>query len=203
MIVGDDTGIVRAFDRGSGAPVWEYVTEGEISGGPTIIAGPTGDRVLVGSQDASLSCLALADGELIWKHSIADQIRCSPTVARGAAGDRVFIAGCDGRLHVIDADTGKEAATVPIDGPTGTTPAASADRAASASAVRSSSSSGARAAAKASAERKRRGSWWAFSLKSAPCEGRSAACFVLPSFFFLAATAAALSCSDCLAAARK
>jgi outer membrane protein assembly factor BamB len=128
VIVGDDTGIVRAFDRGSGAPVWEYVTEGEISGGPTIIAGPTGDRVLVGSQDASLSCLALADGELIWKHSIADQIRCSPTVARGAAGDRVFIAGCDGRLHVIDADTGKEAATVPIDGPTGTTPAASADR---------------------------------------------------------------------------
>ncbi len=128
VIVGDDTGIVRAFARGTGKLAWEYVTEGEISGGPTILAGADGGRVLVGSQDASLSCLALADGELIWKHSIADQIRCSPTVARGAGGDRVFIAGCDGRLHVIDAATGKETATVPIDGPTGTTPAAHGDR---------------------------------------------------------------------------
>lgn len=128
VIVGDDTGIVRAFDRGTGKPAWEYATEGEISGGPTILAGPDGERVLVGSQDASLSCLRLADGELIWKHSIADQIRCSPTVARGTDGDRVFIAGCDGRLHVIDAATGTEAATVPIDGPTGTTPAAGGDR---------------------------------------------------------------------------
>lgn len=127
VIVGDDTGIVRAFDRGTGKPAWEYATEGEISGGPTILAGPDGERVLVGSQDASLSCLRLADGELIWKHSIADQIRCSPTVARTTAGDRVFLAGCDGKLHVIDVATGTETAAVPIDGPTGTTPASLGD----------------------------------------------------------------------------
>jgi outer membrane protein assembly factor BamB len=40
----------------------------------------------------------------------------------------VFLAGCDGRLHVLDADTGDEKAAVPIDGPTGTTPAAAGDR---------------------------------------------------------------------------
>lgn len=128
VIVGDDTGIVRAFDRGTGKQAWEYATEGEISGGPTILAGSDGDRVLVGSQDASLSCLKLADGALIWKHSIADQIRCSPAVARGKDRDRVFIAGCDGRLHVIDAATGAALAAVPIDGPTGTTPAVAGDR---------------------------------------------------------------------------
>jgi len=128
VIVGDDTGVVRAFDRGTGKVVWEYETEGEISGGPTILPTAAGDRILVGSQDASLSCLDLADGTLVWKHSIADQIRCAPVVARTAAGDRVFIAGCDGKLHVIDAATGKEQAAVPIDGPTGTTPAVLGDR---------------------------------------------------------------------------
>ena len=123
VVVGDDTGVVRAFEQAAGTLVWEYETDGEISGGPTIVeAGTDGDaaRVFVGSQDASLACLTLADGSLRWKHSIADQIRCSPTVAHG----RVFIAGCDGKLHVIDAATGTEAAAVPIDGPTGTTPAA-------------------------------------------------------------------------------
>ena len=77
VVVGDDTGIVRAFDRLTGKLAWEYETQGEISGGPTILAGDDGGRVLVGSQDASLSCLTLADGRPLWKHSIADQIRCS------------------------------------------------------------------------------------------------------------------------------
>jgi outer membrane protein assembly factor BamB len=84
--------------------------------------------VLVGSQDAALACLDLAGGALVWKHEIADQIRCSPTVARTSAGDRVFLAGCDGRLHVIDVATGAETTAVPIDGPTGTTPASLGDR---------------------------------------------------------------------------
>ena len=128
VIVGDDTGVVRAFDKATGKVVWEHETDGEISGGPTLLPTAAGIRVLVGSQDASLSCLNLADGKPIWKHSIADQIRCSPVVARTAAGDRVFIAGCDGKLHVIDAATGTEQAAVPIDGPTGTTPAARDDR---------------------------------------------------------------------------
>ena len=129
VVVGDDVGMVRAFDATTGEVRWTYATDGEISGGPTILEGPAGPRVLVGSQDASLACLALSDGTLQWKHSIADQIRCSPTVARTPAGDRVLLAGCDGRLHVIDADTGEETAAVPIDGPTGTTPAIAGTRA--------------------------------------------------------------------------
>ncbi|MFM9194391.1 MAG: PQQ-binding-like beta-propeller repeat protein, partial [Planctomycetia bacterium] len=128
VVVGDDTGIVRAFDRAAGTLAWTYETTGEISGGPTILHGAAGGRVLVGSQDASLSCLELADGKLLWKHSIADQIRCSPTVARTAEGDRVFLAGCDGKLHVIDAENGEEKAAVPIGGPTGTTPATAGTR---------------------------------------------------------------------------
>jgi len=124
VVVGDDGGTVRAFDRDTGAIRWEHATAGEISGGPTILSRAAGDRVLVGSQDASLTCLHLATGAVVWTFSIADQIRCTPTVIRTDAGERVLIAGCDGRLHVVDADTGAESAAVPIDGPTGTTPAA-------------------------------------------------------------------------------
>ena len=129
VVVGDDGGLVRAFDASTGDLRWTYETQGEISGGPTILETSNGPRVLIGSQDASLSCLVLADGTLLWKHAIADQIRCSPTVARTSAGDRVLLAGCDGKLHVLDAATGDEQAAVPIDGPTGTTPAVLGDRA--------------------------------------------------------------------------
>ena len=123
VVVGDGSGVVRAFDCRSGKVQWEYETDGEISGGPTIVPDPTAAQVLIGSQDASLSCLSLADGKLLWKHSIGDQIRCSPTVA----GGHVFLAGCDGKLHVLDAKTGETKGAVPIDGPTGTTPAAVGD----------------------------------------------------------------------------
>lgn len=128
VVVGDDVGVVRAFAASSGDVRWTYETDGEISGGPTILDSADGPRVLVGSQDASLACLDLATGKVLWRHEIADQIRCSPTVGRTPAGDRVFLAGCDGRLHVIDATTGTETAAVPIDGPTGTTPAVLGDR---------------------------------------------------------------------------
>ena len=83
--------------------------------------------MLVGSQDASLSCLDLATGKKLWKHRSPTRSAAGPTVARTAAGDRVFLAGCDGRLHVIDAATGEEAAAIEIGGPTGTTPAVSGD----------------------------------------------------------------------------
>ena len=126
VVVGDLEGIVRGFDRATGRERWQHATEGEISGGPTLLpaGGRLPERVLVGSQDTTLRCLALADGRLLWQQSIPDQIRCSPTVA----GGRVFLAGCDGRLHVIDAANGEKIGELPIDGPTGTTPAAHGGR---------------------------------------------------------------------------
>lgn len=125
VVVGDAAGMIRAFDVASGEIRWTHEAGGEVSGGPTLLPGADGPRVLVGSQDATLVCLALADGKVVWKHTIADQIRCSPTVAAG----KVLLAGCDGKLHVIDAATGTEDVAVAIDGPTGTTPAASGSRA--------------------------------------------------------------------------
>jgi len=125
VVVGDGAGIVRAFATADGALEWTHECGAEVSGGPTLLAVDGETRVLVGSQDATLACLALADGTVRWTHTIGDQIRCSPTVAAG----KVLLAGCDGRLHVIDAATGEAGVSVPIDGPTGTTPAAAGTRA--------------------------------------------------------------------------
>jgi outer membrane protein assembly factor BamB len=122
VVVGDIDGAVRGLSIADGSTLWTHESAGEISGGPTVLSA-SGDlplRVLVGSQDATLSCLAVADGSLLWSHTIADQIRCSPTVA----DERVLLAGCDGRLHVISTRDGTALGEVPIDGPTGTTPAA-------------------------------------------------------------------------------
>ncbi len=58
-------------------------------------------------------------GEEAWKYQIEDQIRCSPTIVEG----RAFLAGCDGKLHVIDLDKGEAIGSVPIESPTGSTPA--------------------------------------------------------------------------------
>jgi outer membrane protein assembly factor BamB len=41
--------------------------------------------------------------------------------------NRCFVAGCDGRLHVIDLDKGEAVSSVPIDSPTGCTPAVMGD----------------------------------------------------------------------------
>jgi len=128
VVVGDDLGVIRAFDRASGRLAWSVATDGEISGGPTILADHRPPLVLVGSQDATLRCLQLADGKTVWNHEIADQIRCSPTVGQTPDGQRVFLAGCDGRLHIIDVDSGESVAEVSLGGPTGTTPAVAGPR---------------------------------------------------------------------------
>lgn len=128
VVVGDDLGVIRAFDRSTGRLAWTVETGGEISGGPTILADHQPPLLLVGSQDATLLCLNLADGTTVWKHEIADQIRCSPTVGQTPEGGRVFLAGCDGRLHIIDVGSGRSVTEVPLGGPTGTTPAVSGSR---------------------------------------------------------------------------
>jgi eukaryotic-like serine/threonine-protein kinase len=70
-----------------------------------------------------LYCLNAETGKLVWRFTTQDQIRCMPTVV----GDRSFVAGCDSTLHIIDLVEGKEVAGVPIEGPTGVTPAVFGD----------------------------------------------------------------------------
>src|SRR5438477_61123 len=98
---------------------WSFAAESEIDNGVNFWK----DNLLFGSQDSKLYCLNAATGELVWKFAIQDQIRCMPTIV----GDRSFVAGCDSTLHIIDLTQGKEASSVPIEAPTGVTPAVLGD----------------------------------------------------------------------------
>ncbi|QDT07604.1 Outer membrane protein assembly factor BamB precursor [Rubripirellula lacrimiformis] len=116
VVVGDIDGNLYAIDAATGKERWTQTTEGEINGSAAFHDG----HVLVTSQDGKLYCFELADGKPVWTYTTDDQIRCSPTIA----GDLTFLGGCDGRLHMVDLKTGKAAREpLPLDGPTGSTPA--------------------------------------------------------------------------------
>lgn len=119
LYIGDIDGKFYALDIKTGKPKWTFSAEAEIDNGANFWK----DKVLFGSQDANLYCLNAESGELVWKFTIGDQIRCMPTVV----DDRSFVAGCDSTLHIVDLTTGKAAAAVPIDAPTGVTPAVLGD----------------------------------------------------------------------------
>lgn len=131
VYVGDIEGRFYCLDAKSGKPAWQikdpesgetlpfFAAGAEINGGPNF----HGENVLFGSQDATLYCLDAKTGEVVWKHTIDDQIRCAPTIVEG----RAFLAGCDGKLHIIDVTKGEAVDSVPIESPTGSTPAALGD----------------------------------------------------------------------------
>lgn len=122
VVVGDLDGIVYTYEASSGKPLWKYQTGAEIGAGATILPGV----VLVSSQDGLLYALSPKSGELLWKYETGDQIRCRPAVA----SDRTFLGGCDGSLHAVTISDGTAAADpLPLDGPTGSTPAILGDRA--------------------------------------------------------------------------
>ncbi len=127
VVVGDTEGVLHAVDAKTGEFRWKFTTKGSMDGGPNINTHT--DRVLVASQDGTLSALQISDGKLVWQYKADDQIRCFPAITdRSAGARRCFVAGCDSHLHIIDLDNGKAVAKVDIEAPTGSTPCVSGSR---------------------------------------------------------------------------
>jgi outer membrane protein assembly factor BamB len=119
LYVGDIDGVFHCLDAANGDEKWRFETQAQIDSAPNFFK----DNVLVGSQDGTLYAINAQSGKEAWKYQIEDQIRCSPTVVEG----RAFLAGCDGNLHIIDVEKGEAIGAVPIESPTGSTPAANGD----------------------------------------------------------------------------
>ena len=62
-----DTHTVYALDESSGKILWSYTTSGRVDSPPTIYQG----RVLFGSADGWVYCLAASDGALAWRFRAA------------------------------------------------------------------------------------------------------------------------------------
>jgi eukaryotic-like serine/threonine-protein kinase len=107
LFVGDEDGVLHALDRGTGKSRWTFQTDAEIAGG----ANSFGDKIVFGSYDSFLYCLKQADGELVWKFQTEDRINCAPAISNG----HTFVSGCDEHLRIIDLNTGKQVADIPMD----------------------------------------------------------------------------------------
>jgi outer membrane protein assembly factor BamB len=121
VFFGDTDGVFHCLDAQTGNERWTFSTKSAIDNSANVDTAAR--RVLVGSQSGSLYALEAATGKVVWEYKTGDQIRCFPTISER----RCFVAGCDSHLHVIDLDTGKGVAKVPLDSPTGSTPLVAGD----------------------------------------------------------------------------
>ncbi len=121
VFAGNVDGILFCVDATSGKEKWKVNTDSEVSSGVNF----TNDLVLFGTTDETLHAVALADGKPRWKF----QVTGGPVLGTPAvAGGKTFAAGCDSTLHLIDAATGKELSSVPLDGQVGAGVAVRGDR---------------------------------------------------------------------------
>jgi outer membrane protein assembly factor BamB len=114
IFIGDMDGAFFCLDT-SGNLKWKYQVDGAIDSSANFY----GELVLFGARDTRLYALNRKTGQAAWQLETNDEIRCGITVVSHFG----FVAGCDGSLHVIDLDHGTEVASVPIESPTGVTPA--------------------------------------------------------------------------------
>jgi outer membrane protein assembly factor BamB len=114
-------GLLVCADATTGKAKWKINTEAEVSSGVNF----SNDLVLFGTSDETLHAVAQADGKPRWTFQVAGgPVLGTPAVA----GGKTFAAGCDSTLHVIDATTGKETGSVPLEGQTGASAAVSGGR---------------------------------------------------------------------------
>lgn len=106
VLLGDEDGVFHAVDRATGQGRWKYQTQAEIIASAAV----SGDRIVVGSYDATLYCLK-PDGTEHWKFETQDRINGSPAIA----GKLTFVTGCDRHLRAINIETGAEAFDMPLD----------------------------------------------------------------------------------------
>ena len=99
VVIGNNAGRVYAFDADDGELRWARRQPGEIASSPAI----TRNAVFMASMDGSLVRYGRA-GTPQWTFSTSGSpIESSPLVV----GGRVYVGAHDGRLHAVDARTGR------------------------------------------------------------------------------------------------
>jgi len=107
--------------------LWEYSTDGQISGSPNIMKGRGKDssRVLVGSYDYNLHCLDEMSGRLLWHYESGNYINGTPALF----GKIAIFGGCDGFLHLINTVNGQLIEKINIETYMASSPAIGRDKA--------------------------------------------------------------------------
>ncbi len=116
LVIGDFDGKIYCLNASDGEKRWEYEIDQQIASGPNFFE----DIVLVTSESGTMTAIDFASGNLKWEYQTGDQLRSGPTIWKHFA----LLGGCDGKLHKVDLRKGEPADSgLPLDGPTGSTPA--------------------------------------------------------------------------------
>lgn len=92
-------GAVKAIAAKTGAPIWEYATDGKVFSTPAISDG----RVVVGSTDGNIYCLSLRRGILLWKYKCEKSVLAAPVIQNGI----VYIGSSDHKFRAINLRSGE------------------------------------------------------------------------------------------------
>jgi outer membrane protein assembly factor BamB len=112
VFVGSDNGLLKAFDAVSGAPLWERQLSGYVSA-PLVVSAT---RVVINHGLGSLTSLSATTGEAVWSVSLAgsDRVSSNLVLANGLLYFTVQDFSGSGYLTVINGNTGKRAARLPM-----------------------------------------------------------------------------------------
>jgi outer membrane protein assembly factor BamB len=114
VYVGSVDHSVYAYNAGTGAKLWSYVTAGNVFSSPAVVNGV----VYVGSAGANhtiagnVYALNAGTGVLLWQFAATSEVEASPTVANGV----VYIGADDGKVYALNAATGAALWTIDLGG---------------------------------------------------------------------------------------
>jgi outer membrane protein assembly factor BamB/beta-lactamase regulating signal transducer with metallopeptidase domain len=94
-----DQSRIVAIDCLTGEKRWSYEMAGWTAAAPTI----DGDRVYIGSQDRTLSCVSLKSGKVLWKFVAPTWLSSCVAVHAG----KVYLTCHRGELFQLDAENGR------------------------------------------------------------------------------------------------
>ena len=99
IYLADWSGTLQAIDSQSWQPLWKVTREGVITGSPAIAF----DRIVIGSDNASIFAFSLQNGEPLWQHRTGAMVITSPQIYKNLA----ILGSHDGTLYALDLRTGK------------------------------------------------------------------------------------------------
>ncbi|QKT02713.1 outer membrane protein assembly factor BamB [Ectothiorhodospiraceae bacterium 2226] len=98
VYVGERGGTVRAYEAGSGRPLWRQDLEATLTSSPG-----WGAHLYIGASDGTVVALAPDTGEEIWRARVSSEVLAPPREAGGV----VVVRSGDGRLTGLDAREGR------------------------------------------------------------------------------------------------
>jgi outer membrane protein assembly factor BamB len=107
---GNLSGTLYALDLETGKLKWEYKTENQIMGSPTLFKAGSKTILAVGSYDYYLHGVDASTGVGLWKYESDNFLNSAPAIYKGKA---VF-GGCDGFLHLVNMTNGLSAGKVEV-----------------------------------------------------------------------------------------